>query len=238
MGPRDINAILAEVSSKSDPQRQIVMRQISDLAPEQQSAETALGAKRDQGFSDIELGARRRGVAYWGAPIAEQQKYLATDYLPALANLKSSYNQRRTTLDAALADIGRNDYNTANDIFNNERNFYEQQRQYNQTLEFQKQQAAAQQAAARAAAAGPSPSFGGGGGAKATPQITQRADKGFNFTDGSGRAISASTYSQLAGIPFTQLLQRMAQSGDKGAQTYLAGSSVTNPNVIRALTWQ
>ena len=124
MGPRSVEQVLAEVSARSDPQRQIVMRQIADLSPQQQAAEAGLDAKRDRGFEDINLGARRKGVAYWGAPIAEQQKYLATDYLPAAANLKSSFNERRNTLDSALADIGRSDYSSANDIFSNERNFF------------------------------------------------------------------------------------------------------------------
>lgn len=157
MGPRNIDQILAEVSAKSDPQRQIVMRQIADLPNQQIAAESGLDAKRDRGFEDINLGARRKGVAYWGAPIAEQQKYLATDYLPAAANLKSSFNERRNTLDSALADIGRSDYTTANDLFNNDRNFYEQQRRFNEELAMKRQEAAA---SARTAA---SPTVGGGG---------------------------------------------------------------------------
>lgn len=157
--PRTFDEILAEVSSKSDPQRQIVMRQIADLTPQQQAGEASLDAKRDRGFEDIELGARRRGVAYWGAPIAEQQKYLATDYLPAVANLKSTFNERRNTLDSALADYGRNDYTSARSIFDSDRGFEEQQRQFNENLAFQRQEAARQ--AAASARSGPAPTLGG-----------------------------------------------------------------------------
>lgn len=244
MGPRNINDILAEVSSKSDPQRQIVMRQIADLTPQQQAAEQGLDAKRDRGFEDITLGARRRGVAYWGAPIAEQQKYLATDYLPAVANLKSSFNQRRDTLESALADIGRNDYGTANDIFNNERSFYEQQRQFNENLALQRRQLEAQQAASRAAAAAPAPTFGGG---TTSATAVRRSDGGYNFNDASGNAISAAAYAGLKGISFRTLLQQMANAGDKGARTALGfvgddfgydkSKIGNNANLYNSLVW-
>lgn len=140
---RSLDQILAEVTSKSDPQRQIVLNQISSLPTQQAADEAGLAAKKDQANEDILSGARRRGLGFSGIPLGEQAKYAATDYAPAVANLKTSYGGRKATLDSALADIGRTDYTTAQDIFGRDRSFEEQQRQFNE------QQAAASRAAAQ-----------------------------------------------------------------------------------------
>lgn len=164
---RSLDQILAEVTARSDPQRNIVLGQISSLPTQQAADETSLGARKDQAYEDITSGARRRGLGFSGIPLGEQAKYAATEYAPALANLKTSYSGRKATLESALADIGRTDYSSAYDMFNHERSFEEQQRQFNENLAFQRQQAAAQQAAARSSS--PSPSFGGGPQAQGDP---------------------------------------------------------------------
>lgn len=130
--PRSLDQILAEVTSKSDPQRQLVLGQISQLPTQQAADESALDAKKTQAYDEILGGARQRGLGFSGIPLAEQAKYNATDYAPALANLKTNYGGRQATLESALADIGKNDYTTANDIFNQDRTFEEQQRQFNE----------------------------------------------------------------------------------------------------------
>jgi ribosomal protein L16 Arg81 hydroxylase len=159
---RSFDQVLADVTARSDPQRQTVLSQIADL-PNQQAAQTsAIGAQKDQAYSDITDDARRRGLGFSGIPLGEQAKYAATTYAPALANLASSFNNQKGTLESALSQIGQNDYSTANDIFNQERNFEEQQRQFNENLAFQKQQAAQQAAAARASNAALSSLYGGG----------------------------------------------------------------------------
>ena len=144
---RTMEQVLADVSKQSDPQRQLILKQISDLPTQQQADEAGLEAQKNKGFNDIMLSARRRNVAYWGAPIAEQQSYLATNYLPAAAKLKQSYNDRSTSLESALNNIGANDYTLANNIFNQDRSFEEQQRQFNENLALQRQQLALQQKA-------------------------------------------------------------------------------------------
>lgn len=95
---------------------------------------------------------------------------------------------------------------------------------------------------------GISPTFGGGG-----YGMRQRADKGFDFVDSSGRSVSAATYSAATGIPFRQLLQQMANAGDSGARQalgfvgddYRYDTSKIRPgvtslgilNLYKALTW-
>lgn len=57
----------------------------------------------------------------------------------------------------------------------------------------------------------------GGGGQSGGYGRQQRADKGFNFVDQYGNPISAATYAINTNTPFRQLLQSMANAGDKGA---------------------
>lgn len=214
---RSFEQILAEINSKSDPQRNIVLSQISQLPTQQAADEASLDAKKDQAYDDILAGARRRGLGYAGIPLGEQAKYNATDYAPAVANLKSTYGNRKATLESALADIGKNDYNTAYDVFNADRNFEEQQRQFNENIALQRQAAAAQSASNNSLAS----LFNGGTTQRPGAQIQQRADKGFNFQGPDGSAISAAQYAQIKGIPFRQLLQQMANAGDAGAKQAL-----------------
>lgn len=95
----------------------------------------------------------------------------------------------------------------------------EQQRQFNEQMS----------AAKRASGGGSSGGGGGfslgggasGGGTAGSAAMTQRGDKGFNFTDASGRAISAAAYAQAKGIPFRDLLTEMANAGDQGSRTAL-----------------
>lgn len=168
MAARSFDQILAEVSAKSDPQRKIVLDQVASLPTQQAADEASLEAKRAQANEDIITAARRRGtgIALGGIPLGEQNKYAQTEYAPAVANLKAGYNTRRGTLESALADIGRSDYMGAQDIFDRDRTFYEQQRQFNEQI-------AAQQRAAAAARAIPTlGGVGGNGGGRVQPEKT------------------------------------------------------------------
>lgn len=152
---RTFDQVLAEVTSRSDPQRNIVLNQISQLPGQQKADEASLDAKKNQAFDDIVSGARQRGLGFSGIPLGEQAEYSATEYAPALANLKSNYSSRRGSLESALADIGRTDYTTAQDIFARDREFAEQQRQFEENLRLQREQIAAQQRAAAASTFSP-----------------------------------------------------------------------------------
>lgn len=68
--------------------------------------------------------------------------------------------------------------------------------------------------------------FGGGGAAPAPQNKTAQAQQrpnggGYNFQAANGQPISAAQYAQLKGIPFRDVLQTMAKSGDKGAKIAL-----------------
>lgn len=146
MAARSFDQILADVSAQSDPQRQTVLNQIADLPNQQSAAESGLNAQKNQAYQDILSGAQQRGLGFSGIPLAEQAKYNATNYAPALANLKSTYANNKATLEGALAGIGQNDYQTAQSQFNTEQALAEQQRQFDLNYQLQKQQAAQQSA--------------------------------------------------------------------------------------------
>lgn len=57
--------------------------------------------------------------------------------------------------------------------------------------------------------------------ATAGAKAVQRADKGFNYTDANGKAISAAQYAALKGIAFRDVLSAAAKAGDKGSATAL-----------------
>lgn len=243
---RSFDQILAEVTSKSDPQRKIVLDQVASLPTQQAADEASLEAKRVQANDDILTGARRRGLGYAGIPLGEQAKYNATDYMPAVANLKTSYGNRKATLESALADIGRSDYTTAQDIFNADRAFEESRRQFDEQMSMERRR--------EATSAGSNNWMSAlmGGAPQASAKMQQRGDKGFNFQDGSGKAISAAQFAQIKGIPFRELLTQMAKAGDSGAQQALgyvgddfgfnkaklqSQGNANLANVINALLW-
>lgn len=204
-----------------------------------QAEEKGLEAQKVDSFNEITQGANRRGLLFSGIPLQEQAQYTGSSFLPAVANLKAKYAQQKFNLQDALAKINQDQTKTAYDIYGNELAMDEA--------------AKARADAARAAASVASPSFGGfgGGGGNESPtpryQLSQRADKGFNFVGPNGQAISAAQYSQAMRIPYRQLLQQMANAGDRGAASALGlvgddygfnrskVSSQSQLNLLRAL---
>lgn len=206
---RSLQDIIASLNSVYQPQIGLVRQQQADLPRQAQAQTDALTAKKDQAFNDILGGARRRGLGFSGIPLADQAKYTATDYLPALANLQTASNNQATSLEQAILQLQQQQNSQAQNIYQSE------------------QDRAAQLKAANDAAAAQNAAYGGlfsGGSQQPTAagaRIQQRADKGFNFQDSNGRAISAAQYSQLKGIPFRTLLEQMAKEGDQGAKQAL-----------------
>lgn len=96
---------MAELNSVYDPQKNVYNQQINAL-PGQQAAEMkGLEASKEDAFKSIVTGANRRGVAFGGIPLEEQQSYLGSSYLPAVANLKNRFEQNRFTLQGALQEL-------------------------------------------------------------------------------------------------------------------------------------
>lgn len=145
---RTFEQVLAEVNAQSDPQRQPILQQIADLPRQQKAEEASLGAQKDQAFTDILDGSRRRGLGFSGIPLGEQAKFAATEYAPAVARLKTGFTQQATSLRGALADIGRNNYTTARGVFESDRAFDLAQQQAAEQRAAAARQLAAEQATA------------------------------------------------------------------------------------------
>jgi hypothetical protein len=181
---------MSELGSVYDPQRQLVKQQQEAIDPAMQAQEAGLMAAKNDAFQSINEGANRRGLFYSGVPLAEQAKYTGSTFLPAVANLRSKYQQQRFNLQDALNQIQKEQSGQAYGIRQKELDTEEQRRQFDAQL-------AAQRAAASGGGGGFSPSFGGGGipgggGGGGipegyTPQIQALYDRMFFKQDGSGK---------------------------------------------------
>lgn len=223
MQPRSLDQVIASLGSIYDPQIQSVQHQQADLPNQVAAEEQGLQAKQQTAFGDILNGARSRGVgvAFGGIPLSDQARYTADTYMPALANLHTAQKQQQQSLSDAINAINERRATQGQGIYEGERNFAEQQRQFNENLALERSKAA------QAASASASPTFGGlfdpnvTGPKSASASAVQRGDKGFNYFDSNGRAISAAQYAQLKGLNFRDVLQAAANSGDKGSATAL-----------------
>lgn len=218
MASKTLEQVLSSLSSTFDPQIKGI-QQRQQLIPQQiQAEEQGLQARQTQAFDDILGGARRRGLGFSGIPLSEQARYTSTEFLPAMARLRQSGREQALSLEDALLGINERRRSMGQSIFENERNFGEQQRQFNQQMKLQRDQLAAQQRAAASAAWKPNlgsldnPTQSG---------AVQRKDKGYDFKDQFGNPISAAAYAYATNTPFRQLLQTMANAGDVGAKTAL-----------------
>jgi hypothetical protein len=165
------------------------------------------------------------------------------------------------SLQEALLGMDREKRSQAEGIYNNElardlqeRQFVEQQRQFNENLRLQREQMAAQERAARAASGGGGGySLGGGsvgGGGGSAPASQGRAPSygfkngkngaaGFWFVDSNGRPISAAKYAQMTGANLSQLVNKMGAAGDRTAASLMKGPGINvNSNIYRrAFAW-
>src|SRR5688572_31281615 len=87
---RTLDEILQEIDAGYNPQRQSIQTRL-DALPAQADAEIAgLKATQEQAFGDILGGARDRGMGFSGVPLAEQSRYTASQFLPAVARVRQS----------------------------------------------------------------------------------------------------------------------------------------------------
>lgn len=219
---------MASLNPGYDPSRQLIQQQQAALPAQFDAQQQGLKAQADQANQDILSSAQNRGLGFSGIPVAEQAKYNATTFMPAVANLKGKMIDSQTNLADQLNTLNRNQLTQAQGILSNQQALDEKQREFDQNLAFQREQLAAQKAQAAAALG----ALGGGGGGSApsaptgnpfggAPSMSQRGDKGFNFMDANGQSINAVQYAKAMGVPFRDLLQQMANGGDNGARTAL-----------------
>ena len=221
---RSLDQILAELNPQYASSENILNTRLNAIPGEIESGIAQTDAKLGQANTNILNSARRRGtgVAFGGIPLAEQANYAATEYAPAIANLRATGANKELSLQESLAGLARDKRSQAQSIYDTgvaqdlqERSFQESIRQFNE-----------QQAASKAAAAASAYNFGGGAttaantAAPGAARIEQKGN-GFNFFDGTGKAINAAQYSQLTGRGFRDVLSQLAKAGDNNAKIAL-----------------
>ena len=222
MQPRSLQQVLTELDSVYNPQIDNLRTRQAGLPGQMQAEEQGLKAQESDYFDNtIMADARRRGVGFGGIPQGERARYGSTQFLPALARLKQQSKDQAMSLEDAILGIQERRNTQGQGIYENEQNRFEQRRQFDVTLEENRRQAAAQRASAANNQIIPSTGYNSLGQQVNSILPQQRKDKGFNFTDKSGRPISAAAYAVATGVPFRQVLQDMAQSGDDGAKRAL-----------------
>jgi hypothetical protein len=223
---RSLDQVLAELEPSYSGSRSLYQTQLDAIPSEVDAGIAQADAKLEQAHESILAGARRRNLGYAGIPMGEQAKYNATEYAPAIANMKSQGQQRKMSILEALQGLDRDKRTSGQSIYDQELSRDFQERQFQEQI---RQFSESQKAAARAAAAASSGGYGfGGGGGGAAPagsggsaQMAYSPKSGFQFVDGNGRPINAAMYANAKGINYRDLLSQMATQGDKNASIAL-----------------
>lgn len=167
---RSLDQILSSLGTVYNPQIEAVKKQQALIPQQVADEEQGLKARQTESFGEIVNSARRRGLGFSGIPLGEQAKYNATEFMPALARLKTGARQQVLSLEEALNSIYERRNTFANQLQQDEKNrafqerqFRESQRQFNEQMALKR---AAEARAAREAA----------------------ANNGFNLTGNNGNA--------------------------------------------------
>lgn len=236
---RTLDQIIAELNPTYQPQVQSIQNQMGLIPGQIATGEAQLGARKDQAYENILSGARQRGtgVAFGGIPLGEQAKYAATEYMPALANLRTAGTNQATSLQDAINSINERRDTAAQNIRNIEVNRDYEAEQARITREWEAQQAELSRVESRKTAAAQQAQYStmmdlinqqntANTAKPLLPQITRDANKGYNFTDAYGTPINAKEYvmdyqSKGGALTFRNLLQQMANDGDSNAKIAL-----------------
>lgn len=104
----DYNQAYSQLGAVYDPQTQQVQSQIDQLQPQQDAQQASLDQAKVNAFKDITNTANSKGVLFSGVPIDQQATYVGTKYLPAVADLKTSFNNTKNTLLGQINTIQAN----------------------------------------------------------------------------------------------------------------------------------
>ncbi len=168
-----LDQVIASLNSVYQPQVAAIEQRRASIPGQIAEQEKGLQAKQETAFGDILNGARRRGtgVAFGGIPLSEQARYTATEFLPALTNLRRAGVEQETSLADAINKIKADQFQQATGLYQFQQNYELQQQQ----MAEQRRQFDLQQKAAAKAAGAFNPTLGGapgqapGGAAPASP---------------------------------------------------------------------
>lgn len=168
MAVRTLEQILAEIGSIYEPQVQNVRQKQAAIPGRIASEERGLEAKQTQSFEEIMGGARRRGMGFSGIPVAEQYRYNATEFQPALARLRQQGHSEALSLEDAIFGINERKSTLAHQLRQTDVDNDFRERQFAAAQE-EARRAAARAAAASSGFGGFGGGSGGGGGNKPAP---------------------------------------------------------------------
>lgn len=140
---RELQDIIRELDASYNPQRQAIQSRLDSLPGQADAEIRGLEGRQTQAFDNILAGARGRGLGFSGIPIQEQAKYTASEFLPAVARVKSSQQESARSLYDALNNVGLEQNRYAQSLRQAELDRDEQSRQFNETIAEQRRQAAA-----------------------------------------------------------------------------------------------
>lgn len=104
----DYQTVYDQLGATYDPQTQLVQSQIAQLQPQQDAQQASLDQAKVNAFKDISDSANSKGVLFSGFTPDQQAQYIGTKYLPAVANLKTSFNDTKNTLLGQINTINQN----------------------------------------------------------------------------------------------------------------------------------
>lgn len=224
MQPRSLDAILAELGSTYNPQIASV-RQRQAMVPQEVDADikAAEGAK-SMAYDDILGGARRRGMGFSGIPLGEQAQYASNVFAPQVLKAKSAGRERALNLEDAILGIQERRNTLAQQMRAGEVDHAEKQRQFNESLAYERQKLAAnerQAALDRQSMSYSRPTVTPTQAPAAQQQLgwfQKKPTGGFAFADQGGKSISAAKWAQLNNKDVRDVLYQMGEAGDRYSQ--------------------
>lgn len=133
--------IYNSLNSTYNPQRDLINSQIQQLPGQYQAQQQGLDAQKNIAFQGVDNQANSRGMLYSGVPTQEDNNYIAANYLPAVANLKNQQNQQQYGLQSALNQVGQQQQQSAQSMYNTGLQNDMQQKYYDQQIALAQQQA-------------------------------------------------------------------------------------------------
>lgn len=151
---QNIDDIIKELDAGYNPQRQSINNRLAQLPGQAEAEIGGLKAQQETSFNDITDGARSRGIGFSGIPIAEQAKYTANSFLPAVARVRQSQNEVSSSLTDAMNGINTEQRNKAFGIRETQLGREQEESQFQRNLSAQRDAENRADARSRAAAGG------------------------------------------------------------------------------------
>lgn len=227
---RTLDQIIAELNPAFTPQVESLQKQAQLIPGQIAEQEKGLIAQKDNAFNDILSGARQRGLGFSGIPLAEQAKFTATNFLPALAGLRSQGQQRAQSLQDAILGVQERKNTLAQSIYGGELD-----------------REAAQRAAASAArAAAIQPTFGDlfqqsqtQAQPTAQPSVVRNKQGDFSFFGADKKPITAGQFANATNQDIRDVLFEIAKDGNtKAARFYNILRPIKDPTLFNRMVQQ